>query len=311
MAHRLTPAYSSGDVPVRMEWKEFMRDKAIRLLPLIPLIAAFGMPQRCVAQKSEAEKKTLSEVSMPEPAFSSPTPEDYASSAKREFYWKGWLRFGPNVLKDQKTIWTFPVSLASGEHLKPTFTAMGITTGLMTIDPLSGHYFQKTRAFDDFNRVFSGKNTAIATFAAPIAFYGVSLIRGNSYDQKTFLLAGEATLSTVILTTVLKDLTRRVNPADVPLYGGDFGNTWFRKHPTSWIRGIGSFPSGHTSAAFSVATVFAKRYPQHWWVRWVAYGLASLVGFSRISLETHFPSDVFLGGVLGYAIGHHAVRRGP
>jgi len=88
-------------------------------------------------------------------------------------------------------------------------------------------------------------------------------------------------------------------------------DTWFRSHADSVIGGIGSFPSGHTISAFSVATVYADRYPNQRWHAWVAYGLASAVGFSRISLQSHHPSDVFAGAVLGYAIAHYAVLHAP
>ncbi len=47
------------------------------------------------------------------------------------------------------------------------------------------------------------------------------------------------------------------------------------------------------------------------WVPWVAYGLATLVGFSRISLQAHFPSDVFAGAVLGHLVSRYVVLRGP
>ncbi len=274
------------------------------------LMATFGLPQLSRSQDEGPEEIIIPKFSMSQEVIKLPPPSNGLENDKKEIYWEGWLKFGPNVLKDQKSIWTFPLSVARGNHLKPTFAVMGITAGLITLDPFSGRYFQKTESFDGFNRVFSGRNTAIATFAAPIAFYGVSLIRKNSYDQKTFFLAGEAALSSAILTTVMKDLTRRLYPADVPI-NGNFQDTWFKKGWTDWKGGIGAFPSGHTSAAFAVATVFAKRYKRHRWIRWVAYGLAGLVGFSRVSLESHFPSDVFLGAVLGYAIAHNAVLRGP
>jgi membrane-associated phospholipid phosphatase len=141
----------------------------------------------------------------------------------------------------------------------------GITADLVTLDPLSGRYFQNTQSFEEFNRIFSGPNTAIAMAIIPAAFYAVGLLRRDPYAQKTFLLAGEAVLSSEILTTVMKDTTRRLNPGDVP-ENGDFSATWFKKTHGSWSRGIGSFPSGHTIAAFSIATVFAKRYPHPRWV---------------------------------------------
>jgi membrane-associated phospholipid phosphatase len=174
---------------------------------------------------------------------------------------------------------------------------------------MSGRHFQanKNTAYRDFNRVFSSKNTAIGTFAVPIALYGVGLIRRDIYAQRTFLLAGEAVLTSEILTSVMKDVTRRANPALVPV-GGDFSDTWFKKTHGSWVRGVGSFPSGHTISAFSVATVYAKRYPSKKWKPIVAYSLAGVVGFSRSSLETHFPSDVVLGAALGYFIGRYVVH---
>jgi membrane-associated phospholipid phosphatase len=68
-------------------------------------------------------------------------------------------------------------------------------------------------------------------------------------------------------------------------------------------------PSGHTIAAFSIATVFARRYGNHRWVPFVAYGLAGVVGFSRMTLSAHFASDVFMGAALGYSISRFAVLR--
>jgi membrane-associated phospholipid phosphatase len=68
-------------------------------------------------------------------------------------------------------------------------------------------------------------------------------------------------------------------------------------------------PSGHTIAAFSVAVIIARRHGNHRWVPYVAYGMAALVGFSRLSLLSHFSSDVFMGGALGYSISRFTVLR--
>jgi len=147
----------------------------------------------------------------------------------------------------------------------------------------------------------------VGTAVVPLSFYAISLVRKDAYGQRTSLLAGEAVADGEILATVIKNVTRRLRPADIPP-NGDFSESWFRSHGTV-TGGRGSFPSGHAIAAFSVATVFADRYREHRWVPWVAYGLAGLVGFSRITLQSHFPSDVFAGATLGYVISHYVVLR--
>lgn len=58
-----------------------------------------------------------------------------------------------------------------------------------------------------------------------------------------------------------------------------------------------------------MATVIAKRYHNHKWVPWLAYGFATTVGLSRVSTLAHFPSDIFLGGALGYVITNYTVLQ--
>jgi hypothetical protein len=47
-----------------------------------------------------------------------------------------------------------------------------------------------------------------------------------------------------------------------------------------------SFPSGHASQAFAVATAIAENYPV-WWVQTLCYGGAGLVGYARIEQNAH------------------------
>ena len=54
-----------------------------------------------------------------------------------------------------------------------------------------------------------------------------------------------------------------------------------------------SFPSGHTTAAFSGASFLHTRYGQNWGVP--AYLGAILVGATRVNLERHYLSDVIAG----------------
>ena len=60
-----------------------------------------------------------------------------------------------------------------------------------------------------------------------------------------------------------------------------------------------SFPSGHANTAFSAATLVALRFGG---VFWWAYLPAGIVGYSRIYMGAHFPSDVGAGALLGVVV---------
>ena len=218
-----------------------------------------------------------------------------------------WKQIVPNILQDQQHIWTFPIKPLRGQDLVPTITILGATSALIAADPSDTPYFRRTNSFNGFNSAFSSRNTAIGTAVVPSLFYAIGLARHDTYAQHTALLVGEAVADCEILDTVFKTTTRRLRPSSFAP-GAKMGDTWFES-PGS-VLGRGSFPSGHSIAAFSVATVFARRYPKHRWVPYVAYGLAATVAFSRATLSAHFPSDVFLGGALGYTISRFTVLNG-
>jgi len=69
-----------------------------------------------------------------------------------------------------------------------------------------------------------------------------------------------------------------------------------------------SFPSEHAAAAWSVAGVVAHEYPGLP-MKIMAYGLASLVDYSRIRGHQHFPSDVFVGSIMGNLIAQNVYSR--
>lgn len=69
-----------------------------------------------------------------------------------------------------------------------------------------------------------------------------------------------------------------------------------------------SFPSGHASQAFAVATAIAENY-QSWWVQTLCYGGAGLVGYARIEQNAHYTSDVVAGALLGWSVARAIVHR--
>ena len=218
-----------------------------------------------------------------------------------------WKSIGPDLLHDQKSIYLFPLSVARGHHLKPTLAVVGATALLTALDAHNARWARNNiQPLNVFNRTFSGYNTATATDAFAGAFYLAAILRRNAYDQKTFMLAGEAVIDSEILTTVMKDIDGREAPITYPT-GGDFTDSWFKIRRGGWLGGLGSMPSGHEIAIMAVATTFAMRYPHPAWQRWVAYGVAAAVGPSSVTLQSYFTSDTFAGGVLGYVIAHYLV----
>ena len=92
------------------------------------------------------------------------------------------------------------------------------------------------------------------------------------------------------------------------------------KRPRPWKRYAGeleclqqvpsySFPSGHTALSFATATSLSLVYPK-WYVAVPAFLWAGAVGYSRMYVGAHYPSDVVTGAVIGVgcAVASHLVR---
>lgn len=90
----------------------------------------------------------------------------------------------------------------------------------------------------------------------------------------------------------LKHLIGRPRPKFV--HSGDWQMTF------SWASGLDSFPSGHTTASFAVATVLAKRFPLF---GPLCIAIALFVALSRVLRGSHFPTDVLGGAVIGILSG--------
>ena len=293
---------------------QFRRDSGIfKILPVVVIaISALAIPSPATAQIAGPDQNLPAVAPAIEPAGPSAneppatavpaTPSEEPRVSDRPVSWK---RLFGNVMSDQKHIWTFPVRLAQGKNWIPTTAVVGTTAGLMFLDSRESRYFRTSTTFHGFRNIVTGNATSIGMGAVPASLYAIGLVRKDSKMQSTALLAGEALADIVLVQTALKDITRRVKPARYPTSG------WFSSKgpPTSYLRGNGSFPSGHSMAAFSVATIVARQYRNHRWVPYVAYGLASLVGFSRLPLNVHFLSDVVMGGAIGYSISRFTVLR--
>lgn len=210
------------------------------------------------------------------------------------------------VAKDQKGIVTSPLRLHK-KDLMWLLPAAAVTGAAFALDhsALANVGTDPSRV-NDFRRASN-----LTGIYIPVAAAGTALLAGNirhdEHLRETGALAMTAMADTQLLTSFLKFASNRVRPqASGPnAEGGEF---W----PGGQHFSADSFPSGHTANAFAVAHVIADEYPG-WKVKLAVYGLAAATGFERIQGREHFPSDVLVGGAIGYFVGgyifnHHSTR---
>jgi membrane-associated phospholipid phosphatase len=111
-------------------------------------------------------------------------------------------------------------------------------------------------------------------------------------------LAALAFASAGLLEFTIKHLVGRPRP-DAGLPGV------FALGPT-FAPDLDSFPSGHATSVFAVATVFAAFYPR---LATPLYGLAAVIALGRVYLERHYVSDILAGVLIGVVIAAYLVRH--
>ncbi len=127
---------------------------------------------------------------------------------------------------------------------------------------------------------------------APIVFAGVGLAQDNAYTFDTGAIIGVTDVLAYVLYYPIKNyIVKRPRPY-AALTGVHTG------HLDSADKY--SMPSGHTTAAFALATALTLRYPKPY-VYIPAYAWAVVVGYGRMYWGLHYPSDVLAGALLGTA----------
>jgi undecaprenyl-diphosphatase len=118
--------------------------------------------------------------------------------------------------------------------------------------------------------------------------------RGRAGFPRRGVQGGLAITTAGALDQVVKNLTCRARPS---AEGAGAFLSSFPCFPAPYE--LASFPSGHATTAFALATLLSLWYP-----RWTGgfLALAIVVGWSRVVLGSHFPSDVLAGAVLGCTV---------
>jgi membrane-associated phospholipid phosphatase len=154
------------------------------------------------------------------------------------------------------------------------------------IDLLRDINLNRDQSLDQTFKFLSDTDAPIA-IATPIIIYSMGLLNKDKNLKKQAIFIGESLLVSTFITTAAKYSFKRVRP--------------FTTYPELEKQSDGgsySFPSGHTSAAFSTATALSIAFPK-WYIITPAFLWASAVGYSRIDLGVHYPSDVLAGAFVG------------
>lgn len=128
---------------------------------------------------------------------------------------------------------------------------------------------------------------AVISIGTPLTLYAVGLINKDPQLKKEALYIGETVAASIFITIVSKRIIKRERP--------------FETYPEieKLTNGGGySFPSGHTSIAFATATSLSMTYPK-WYVIVPSFTWATAIGYSRMHLGVHYPTDVLAGALIG------------
>lgn len=124
----------------------------------------------------------------------------------------------------------------------------------------------------------------------PIMTFAYGRAYDKTYDENTGYLTGGAEATSFIVTFGIKMIVKRKRP---------FASLENVHRGETYTKDSYSFPSAHTSTSFSIATMFALRYPKYPQVYVPMYAWALIVGYGRPYLGMHYPGDVLGGAIVG------------
>ncbi|BDB53373.1 phosphatase PAP2 family protein [Flavobacterium ammonificans] len=166
------------------------------------------------------------------------------------------------------------------------FSVSTINAQNVDIDVLKKININRNTSLDGTFKSISQSAVPISV-ATPILIYTLGMINNDSVAKQKALFIGETFLASAFITVVSKKIIKTDRPYDTyPMIQPVVSEASY------------SMPSGHTSTAFATATSLSLAYPK-WYVVAPSFVWAGAIGYSRMHLGVHYPSDVLAGALVG------------
>ena len=261
------------------------------MLAIAALLA--GSPARLSAAPPEAPPAADGDaVDLP-----GDTPTPPAESLPRRT-WKAIREEARRYGRDSVALVTAPVHWGKRDWEKAAGAGL-VLGGLMFADEDIDRYAQKHRTH--FTDRVAGATTDLG---GQYGFHasGAMLVAGILFNHENLRDTGREAIESGIFATLLdKYVIKRAFGRERPFESN--GETVFVPGSSH-----DSFPSGHSTQAFAVASVVAAR-SKGWIIPSLAYVAATVVALDRVNSHVHFASDVVAGAFLGTAVGRFLVHR--
>jgi len=254
-----------------------------RQVPRTAFVIALFLTAACATtQKAPAPLPLVVSPSPPPPSESTPSVSPPFSLFTQ-------------LTRDARSLATAPLGWERSDWTKLGVGILAVGGALLLDEDLREIVHRNT------NDTTRGLAKAPGPFGAEYSFatLGAFYLAGNYLkDDRAKAVAEDGLASSLIaagvITPILKETVGRRRPSQTEV---------------TFARGGGgaSFPSGHATQAFAVASVVAAHYDSPW-IKAAAYGLAGLVGLSRMEQNAHYASDVLAGALIGIAVGNAVVR---
>jgi hypothetical protein len=208
----------------------------------------------------------------------------------------------PDILVDDvKHVLTTPSRWQEQEWKNLGFSAIGVIGVAAIVDrPVRNE--MRRHAPNDSGFMLQVEHFGVEYAALTIGGFYLAGAAGNETAAE---VAQDGLAASIIasgmITPTIKFISGRARPRE------NAGLADF--HPFSaYYSSNSSFPSGHTTEAFALASVIADHY-EDTWVTYASYSVASLVGVARSYHDAHFASDVLTGALIGTLVGKSVVAH--